>query len=268
MRVLASSLLLTAALSTPALADTKPTPSFATMDNTADGSKVQADIAVSTIKDAKGELARTSLLGQYVLPSGIGGYVGIAGSAQLFGEDSAFDFESLGSLQGGALYQRSLTDEIAIALRLGVIAPTGGEGVGNLGYLASTAFSRPADLATGVSDTTWLRLGVSPTVNDGLLFLRADIGLDIPVLETEGVDMLGHLNLGAGIALDKLSLAAELQNLATFQEAADERFMHSAALSASYHAGVVTPFAAVSTPLDDGPRGDVLTVLAGVRANL
>src|SRR5215213_7196526 len=102
MRLLLSSLpasfLLLATVAGSAAADELASPSFATMDNTGDASKFDADTAISIVDDGDGTVFRLNLLGQYVAPSGFGGYAGIAGAAILFGEDGN-DGEALGDLQ-------------------------------------------------------------------------------------------------------------------------------------------------------------------------
>ena len=123
-----------------------------------------------------------------------------------------------------------------------------------------TLIARPADLATAGPNTTWMRLGVSPTYHRGPVFLRTDLGVDVAVADAHGANVLEHVNFGAGIEHKGFAATAELQTLFTTK---GESFQ-VAGLSARYQGKWVSPYAAVSTPLDDGVRGNVVTVTTGL----
>jgi hypothetical protein len=279
MRTLVSSLLLTsvtALTAAPALADGTSI-SFNTLDGVGDGSRVTADLALSTFDEAT--FVRTSLLGQYVGAAGFGGYAGI-GAAMAFDDDSDDSYESLGNLQVGGLLRRTVSPELDVGVRVGLVLPTSSsEGFDGYAHVLATRFARPTDIVTAYPDATWLRVAASPTFHRGGFFARADLGVDVAVLDTDrvGFDALGHANVGIGGRTGNLSATAELQNVFVLGEDDDdfedgmslsERFIHTAGISLRYHAPTVEPFVAVSSPLDDNLRGDVVTVTAGIAAPL
>jgi hypothetical protein len=281
MRLVASlpaSLLLVAAVAGPAAADTAVQPAFAIMDSSADPSHVAADLAMS-IKDGEdGAFTRANLRGQFVTPSGFGGYAAIAASTLAFGDNDGSD-TAVGNLELGGVFQFRGSATSTIGLRAGLILPTGAEvgdddeSIGGLVHSLSTVLSRPADAATAFSETTWLRVGVSPSFEDRGFFARADLGVDIPVLDDDVDDdeTIGHVNVGLGFVQDRVSGTLELQNVFSLSDGdydIEERFIHTGAVSVRYHAASVAPFVAVSLPLDDQFRGDFVMLMAGLSAPL
>jgi hypothetical protein len=280
MRTILSALLVstTALVASPALADEPTATSFATVGSASDGSRVTADLGVTFADDLS--VVRSTITGQYLGAAGLGGYVGISGALGSIDEEDSETLESLGNLELGGLYRRALTPELDLGLRLGVVLPTSSDDFDAFANLLATAVARPTDYVTAYPDVTWLRAAVVPTFQRGALFVRADVGADIAVLDTEDVeyDVIGHANLGVGVRTGRVSITGELQNVAALGESDDEefgededmdlseRFVHTAALSLRYHAPQVEPFIAVSSPLDDGARGEFVTVSAGISA--
>jgi hypothetical protein len=282
MRTILSSLLVstTALVASPALADEPAATSFATVGSASDGSRVTADLGITLGEDLS--IVRSTITGQYLGAAGLGGYVGISGavaSVDGFEEDSG-TLEALGNLELGGLYRRALSPELDVGLRLGVVLPTSTDDFDAFGNLLATMVARPTDFVTAHPEVTWLRAAVAPTFQRGALFARADVGVDIAVLDTEEAeyDVIGHANLGVGVRSGRISITGELQNVAAFGEDDDEefgegeemdlseRFIHTAALSLRYHAPNVEPFITVSSPLDEDTRGEFVTVSAGVSA--
>jgi hypothetical protein len=280
MRTILSSLLVstTALVASPALADEPAATSFATVGSASDGSRVTAELGVTFVDDLS--VVRSAITGQYLGAAGLGGYVGISGALGMIDEEDSETLESLGNLELGGLYRRALTPELDLGLRLGVVLPTSSDDFDAFANLLATAVARPTDYVTAYPDVTWLRAAVVPTFQRGALFARVDVGADIAVLDTEDVeyDVIGHANLGVGVRSGRVSITGELQNVAALGENDDEefgegeemdlseRFVHTAALSLRYHAPTVEPFVAVSSPLDDGARGEFVTVSAGISA--
>ena len=248
------------ALAAPAFADDLPTkPGFAVMDNTGDGSKVNFDAAaiVPTSSASSGVLLRSSILGQYVAPNGFGGYAGISASTLVFTSDSRSN-SGLGSLELGSLYHHAVSAEFDLGLRAGLILPTASHDP--LLQLASTLIARPADVTTVSPDTTWLRLGVSPTYHSGPIFLRADFGVDIAIIDGRGSDAFKHINLGAGVGRNGVSATAELQTVF----AANDDSFSVASLSVRYQGPTASPFVSISTPLEKEFRGEIVTLTTGL----
>jgi hypothetical protein len=279
MRTLTSTLLvssLSALVAVPASADDGAV-SFATLDGAGDGSRLNAELSLARFEEAT--FARTSLLGQYVGAAGLGGYAGID-AVMAFDDESDDSYESLGNLQVGGLFRRSLGPALDVGARVGLVLPTASsEAFDGFAHIVATGIARPTDVVTSYPDATWLRLAASPTFHRGAFFARADVGVDVAILDAEqiGFDAVGHANLGIGGRTGKLSATAELQNVFVLGEERDEledamslsdRFVHTAGVSLRYHASRVEPFVAVSSPLDDRLRGEVITVTAGITAPL
>jgi hypothetical protein len=256
----------TVALTLPAHADDAAGPDFALMDHTGDGSHARFELAAVAVRDqADDPFLRTSVFGQYLHPSGFGGYAGLAMAAMPFVDDNHGDRVSVGNLELGTVFRRAVSSEMDVGVCGGLILPTANRDLisdADLIGVVTTLLSRPADLATTTSDITWLRLGVSPTIHSGLAALRLDIGVDIPISDSRSTDPLWHVNLGVGIKHQRFSATAELQNVSI-----DRESFHNAALSLRY-LGKLSPYLAVLTPLDDWARGEVATIITGLTAAL
>jgi hypothetical protein len=96
-----------------------------------------------------------------------------------------------------------------------------------------------------------------------MLFLRTDLGVDVPIHDSHGIDPFTHINFGAGIEKDGVTATAELQNV--FETGNGFAALQSAGLSVRYQGKWVSPYVSASTPLNgDGLFGKIVTVSAGV----
>jgi hypothetical protein len=141
--------------------------------NSFDGSEADFDLAL-----------RFDLHGRYVTPDGVGGY-GHLVVTRVSAED--FKNTATGSFEVGGLWAPQTS--LPVVLRAGLAFATADKGLGGIvtnlvgGYVA-----RLTDLALITPDHTWLRLGASPTIRAGSLFLRADAGIDLPITKPDGAD--------------------------------------------------------------------------------
>jgi hypothetical protein len=241
------------------------------MDVTGDGTGADAKLAnfffTEDDEGPDGHLVALDVNARYVSAQGFGGYASIGAQRELF-SDAEEAYGLVTDLELGALYQRSLSPAVALGLRAGLILPTGtADGFEPLGHLMTLLATRPGDIALIGADDTWLRLGASPTFQQGILVARADVGVDLPV-DSEG-GTIAHLNLAAGFAKGGLGAGLELQNswgLADTFDGGDELF-HAGTVSA--HADIhrsASVYAALSTPLDD-LRGEIIAFTVGVSAH-
>jgi hypothetical protein len=251
----------------------QPTPAgFATIDRLDEVSRVGTSAGFSFFDDdatdALNFALHTDLWGQYVHPTGAAAYLALPISYLSADSDSE---SSLGNLEVGGGFVQGLTDEGQLAFRAGLVLPTSDDEDFFINILG-TATPRLTDLVTSFPSSTWLRLAVSPSFRRGQLFLRADLGLDVPVDSDEGTDpdSLIRANLGGGVLAGDVALTAELATLGSTGDADDtsDRFVHTAALGARYVPGSIHPGLAVVTPLDDAGRGEVWAVLADVSVSL
>ena len=273
MRVFTSVLVAATSVASSAHAEAPPPAPFVIMDDSGDPSKLDLDLGLGFDIDSDGYddgsiLFRLGLHGQYVARAGFGGYVGMAGASWLF-EDGPNTGDAFGNLQLGGLFQRQLSPNVHLGVRLGLALPTatGYDDPGNRVIIDGTIAMRPADTATVLVDTTCLRTSVSPTYRRGSLTVRVDGGTDLPldVPEESIVDAIAYINAGVGAMHGKLAATAEVQNVAWLREHHDV-WVHTVAMSLSYRGRQAAPFVALSSPLDDVKRGQVLTLMLGLSA--
>ena len=240
---------------TPAMADTpSATPAFALMDNTGDGSKLEAEASAVKVDGTEGSFLVTRLLGQYISTTGFGGY----GTVSMAGLIGGHEFDSgtdISNFEAGALY-RYASPSFDVGLRVGVVLPTGDSTSARFGL----ALARPADVVQTVPRDRWLRLGISPTMHQGPFFMRVDVGLDAPLDGPSGDPTLLHVNVGVGAGTRRWTATAEFQKVFT-TDSADG--IDAAGLSVRYH-GRVSPFLGISTAFGDEPLPGVVTMSLGV----
>ena len=281
---LSVSLPLVAVLAGPATANEAVRPLFATLDNTAEPSQVTAGAALTIVDNVDGSFFRSDVLAQFVLRSGVGAYAAVATSSLVFEpadeegtDDLGGDGTDVNALQLGALYQIGVAARWDLGFRVAVVLPTatgskqGADLIGSLVNHVTTAGMRPAELATIFPDTTWLRLGASSTYHHGKVFVRADLGFDVAVVDTEGVDPFFHGNLGVGFAQSAIIATLELQNVycpADEEHDFDGGRFHTGAIALRYRAGRITPVAVLSFPLDDEALGEIVFASLGISALL
>jgi hypothetical protein len=264
------SLPLLAATAGDAMAQSEPGPapppaSFMLMGPDGTASSATAAITVLTAEGDSDNIVRFDLSGQFVAPSGMGGYASIAGSS-LDGDSH------LGSLELGGLWHRPGA-EVDTTFRVGLILPTSGQGDdfgdGALGHLISTFYARPSDLLTAAPSTTTLRAAVTPMLRRDRFVARADVGLDI-VLDTDGDNPDApylHVDLGAGYDDGRMAFMFELATMSYLDDT--DELLHVAAITGQLHAGVATPYLSLSKPLGDAvPDIDILGITVGVRGRL
>jgi len=268
----ASALMVAILLALPAVAGAQAhTPGFATIDRFDD--QIKADFAVSMIGydaaflgDIDQETFRFDLFGQYVTPSGYGGYAMIAGSyASISGEVLGVELSDSGwgasNIELGALYVlRSASFDTL--LRGGLTLPTATENDADDEIDANqwATLSRPTDAMMHPADTSVLRVSASPLVHHGTAFFRIDAGLDVPIDDgaeggAEGLHTTVRINLGAGVESGRVALMGALVNLATTDDDlqdGQDRFLHFLGVGARYlGANGLQPSLALQLPLDD-----------------
>ncbi len=252
---------------TPAIADELPSkPAFGMMDNTGDGSEVVIELAmlVPTSSSEDFVLLHPRFVAQFVAPSGLGAYAG-GSASKITGSNASTQTFGVGNLELGGLYQRALSPEVAVGLRLGMIVHTATDD-GMLVNVVATGLTRPGDIATSLPES-WLRLGVSPTLHLGTWFARVDAGLDIPARQTSGAEPIGHLNVGTGFSQGQWSLTAELGAAHEFsdsEDVSDSNTLKVAGLALRYRGESLSPYVMLSTILDNELRGDIVTTTVGI----
>lgn len=247
----------------------------ATLDRASGQTGAGADLSfVSDFEE--GFVSRLDLHGQWLHESGFGAYGQLAVSRAFLDDNEltaltgSIDAISISNLELGGQYKRALSKELTIVGHLGVTLPTSKNEPEELITNVISAQRRFNDLVNSIPELTAIRLGVSPTWQRGALFARADLGVDVIVDSDfmEQPDPVAHANLAIGARNGKLSGAVEMVTMIATGDVAEDadRFQHTAALSLRYNAGQFSPSLAIVSPLDDGGRGESLTVGAGVSA--
>ncbi|HLU67372.1 MAG TPA: hypothetical protein VKZ63_13900 [Kofleriaceae bacterium] len=231
-------------------------PVFMTMDRGDGESRVGGQLGWTFFDDDGGDVTglRFDVYGQYVAPSGLGGY-GVLPISMLFFDTVAGDESetAIGNVELGALYV--IGGETAdFVLRGGITLPTADDELEGQIANVFAVFPRLTDLAHAVPEGMALRLSASPILRSGQLILRADAGMDV-FLAAEGPDEPDpflRLNVGGGIDTGTVAVLAELVNIGNLEELdGEDDFAHTAAISARFRAGSVEPGIAIGFPLDD-----------------
>lgn len=171
-----------------------------------------SDITVIPMNIAGHFIGETGLGGYFVLPLT---YLDIE---NLVFQDSGM---ALGNIELGGIYTKFM-GRTALVFHGGVALPTaqdddiaGAQGLGS--------FTRLADVPLRTLDSTWLRLGFSPMGRGGNFVWRADVGIDL-ALDEDNSDYspIFHVNVGGGFDLGSALLLAELVNVFTDDDAADD----------------------------------------------
>lgn len=259
-----------AALAAPAAAQRMP--DFATLDRGDGYSKLGLDLAwVKLEPPPYDSVFHLELHGQYVLESGLGFY-GALPLAKSFGdgpdEGEANGDTALGDLDVGGLYVISGLD-LSFVFRLGLVVPTATEDAGDFATNIRGAQFRITDIAMVNPDAWYARLAFSPLIHVSSVFLRADLGVDIPFAEDDfRADPIGRLNIGGGVDFGIAALMLELATIADIDdddddEIGDEDLFTTGAITARFMGETLQPFLSVGMPIDEAVRDQVDFFIAG-----
>jgi hypothetical protein len=245
-----------------------PFPHLATMDRHTDHSNVHAAVGVSLFGSDSGLdfAARFDLGGQYLTPQGFGGYLAMPVSHVSGDEESQTE---IGNVELGGLYVLPAGPATDVVLHGGITLPTAPDDFDLLVNIIAM-FPRTVDFTSNGGTITYLRLGASPLHRQGNLFVRADVGLDVPIAEDEGVEgeSVFHLDVAAGVQTGAVTIAGELVNVGSLEDS-DEEWLSTLALTVAGDAGNVRPFGALVLPIDNelAEQADLtLAIVAGIEA--
>lgn len=208
------------------------------------------------------------LHGQYVTPSGLGFY----GAAPLWlsmGDDDDpqpgspgdppgdQDGAALGNLEAGGLYVIS-GPKLSWVFRGGVALPTASDGIAEGLTRFFGVWPRLTDWALIVPEATYLRASASPLYHSDRLFLRADLGFDLVLVDdTDLAPNLLRANFAGGVDLGLVALSLELVNLVSlddFDDDGEESMLHTLTFAVRFMTRRFEPFIALGAPLDDSAR--------------
>ncbi|MGN6103594.1 MAG: hypothetical protein ACTHU0_00575 [Kofleriaceae bacterium] len=194
-----------------------------------------------------------ALGGHYVAGNGFGGYAALPASYLSVDVDlgplggGAESELAIGNFELGGMYAKQLSRGAAVVVHAGLALPTADDdGVGAGQAIASVP--RYGDLVQRVPNSTWLRLGVSPTGRSGKLFWRADLGIDL-ALDEDDTDLspIVRLNVGGGLDLGAVHVLAEV--VTNVISNADDEVTSTLAIGARFVSGNLRPGIALLLPL-------------------
>ncbi|HEX4454934.1 MAG TPA: hypothetical protein VH143_28935 [Kofleriaceae bacterium] len=199
--------------------------------------------------------------GQYVDPElHVGGYAMIP-IAYLNESDQGASQSATGidDAELGAIYVPRVSDNLGLVLRAGVALPTGSTSDNGVAANIIGSVSRLSDFYLSIPKGTSLRLAVSPLWRAGMIFARADVGIDINLDGADAMtaDKIVRLNAAVGFDLGQFSLSLESVNIYDIPrdgELTDSSFgsqwIDEGAIAGRFRSGIYEPYAAVVFPLD------------------
>ena len=221
---------------------------------------------------------RVEVSGQYVTPSGLGGYAALPIShGSLDAGMIDVSDTSIGNVEVGGVYLAPVQPGVSVAAHAGATLPTAPEidemdfdGFGNaLGVYVSLR-----DLVRHIPEAAYLVGGLAVLVRQGDLFFRGDGGVDVPVHnggmgDTDDLPKLGHVDLAGGYAGRDAALMGELVNVINLEFESDDDVISFAGVTVRYTAVRVQPSLSIMTPLDESLRDQIeFVLLAGAQAQL
>lgn len=190
-----------------------------------------------------------NIAGHFVSNRGVGGYF-VLPLTYLDLENVLFQDSgmAIGNVEVGGLFTKFF-GHTAMVFHAGVALPTAqdddiaaAQGLGS--------FTRLSDVPLRTLDSTWLRLGVSPMGRAGNFLWRADAGIDLALDEdSSDYSPIFHLNVGGGFDLGAAQLLAELVNVFTDDDAADDDGS-TFSIGARFLSGNLRPGVGLLFPID------------------
>jgi hypothetical protein len=230
-----------------------------TMDRLTPLSTLAVDLGYEVFDEPDGsdyDVLSLNLAGHFVGRQGLGGYVTIPLSylnVDLNTPIGNFNDSDLvlGNIEAGGLLTKYFGN-IALLFHAGIALPTASDEDGVAGLQPYASYTRFGDLVQRIPDSTWLRLGMSPMGRTGILFWRADVGIDLALDDdsTAEISPVLRLNVGGGVDLGSAVLIAELVNVITDPEDNRDDSAATFSLGARFQSGNLRPGVALVLPVD------------------
>ena len=242
---------------------------FALMDRVEGGTGAEVTLGAIIIENADGLVLKNDYHFQLGLDA-LSVYAFVP-TTHLVGDDMN---TAMGNIEAGIVGKTEFAG-LSMAYRFGVSAPTASGsadlfGMADLITNAYGAMADPSNITAGLHDVLGIRSSVSPEIDLGPVFVRADIGTDILIGMGDGADtaeVLLRVNAAAGFDLGMVQLAAESVNSFILTES-DADPLSSVGVTAAFGIDAATVFAGVSVPLSSGladVQGQPVVVSTGVR---
>jgi hypothetical protein len=214
--------------------------------------------------------ARMDFYGQLLGPVGehlAGVYVALPyGRIELDIGDEAIS--GLGNLELGGLLVTATDEDTDLVFRGGVVLGLDeGENYGTMAPIV-TGYGRLTDWMTTYPGVSWLRTSASLLHASAPYFLRADLGLDVPLDDDmDFVDPFARFNLAAGVHLGSVALLGELATVTLMDDEDTDNALSTFALTARHPSGRLSPCVGLVFPLDEELKNLVdFVFVVGIRS--
>lgn len=204
---------------------------------------------------------RADLFYQQFDASGLGFFASLPATAAFATGDNSDSAAGLGNLDLGAAYAKR-AKQVGFVLHGGLNAPTATKGDDGAASNVINSFNRISDFVLIAPRQVYLRLSASGILSTGNVFVRGDLGFDIPVWHGEDFPMretVTHLNLGIGAMLQprRISAAFEFSTVSAYADS-----QSTIAITVGFPVGA---FVSLVVPIDDGARGEIFVLKGGFR---
>jgi hypothetical protein len=227
---------------------------FVTIDRQDDSSRAGADVSKVFYPTNTGIVGsdiigvRVDLHAQYVTPNAVGAYVSMP-IGYVSGNDVSHT--AVSDAEAGAIFIPQLAaSHLKLVLHAGLALPTLSKDADAAATSRLTVWPRITDYYQTIPEGLTLRFGCSPIVRDGRLFFRGDIGVDATLSADQGADVTNGLRLNAGVGVDLGLAAVMLESTNIRVGGKDTVWLDTAALSARFDGGPVSPYAALVFGVD------------------
>jgi hypothetical protein len=253
----------------PTVAAADDAPAFVTLDRGDATSRVgvEASYEINNTSNAgpgaSETVVRFEAHGQYVDPGlRVGGYAQFPITYVSTSDPNTSESSTgIGNAELGALYVPRINDHFDLVLRAGVTLPTGSTDLDGAIGNAIGALSRLTDFYLSIPHGTSLRLAASPLWHSGMLFARADAGIDINLDDDNdgtgmNADKVVRLDGAIGVDLGQFSLSLESVNVYDTPSSGEQsggfgsQWINEGAVAGRLRSGMFQPYAAVVFPLD------------------
>lgn len=218
----------------------RPPVVFSTLDPTGEGSHLSIE-ASTLFPTGESEVAFGGrLTAMYIGRSGFGGYAHL----------------SPYGLDAGAIYQARIDPKFELGFRVGVVPPLGQSFT--TGALTDVV-AHPADLVMSATEHGALRFSASPTIHGDHVFVRLDVGFDVPF---QADLMLARFDVGIGAVFDRVIATLELQTVFPVSDDASGS-LETASVSLRGR-GAISPYLLLSDLIGDAAPGAAVALSAGI----
>ncbi len=240
---------------------------FALMDRVEGGTGAEVMLGAIIVEDADGLVVKNDYHFQLGLDA-FSAYAFIP-TTHIVGDGSN---TAMGNIEAGIVGKTEFSG-LSMAYRFGISAPTASssDGLADMVTNALGALADPSNITAGMLDVVGIRSSISPEIDLGPVFVRADIGTDVLIgvgdYSSDTAEVLVRVNAAAGFDLGGVQLAAESVNAIMLTESGSDP-LSSFGVTAAFGIDAATVFAGLSVPVSSGLadiQSQPVVVSTGVR---